>query len=68
MMRVRVDQAGNDFLSFRIDYGLGRVRQDRRLTERHHLAVADGDIGVDESSRSPNLAARNEQIQLVHED
>ena len=40
MMRVRIDQARNDFFALGIDHFVGAVRQHRRLAESDNLAVA----------------------------
>ena len=62
MMRMRVDQPGNHFFPFGIDHRRSRVRQHRRLAERDNFAVVDRDIGIDKSSRCPDFAAFDEQI------
>ena len=67
MMRVRIDQARNDFFALGIDHFVGAVRQHRRLAESDNLTVVHRDIGVDKTARRPHLAIFYQQIQLSHE-
>jgi hypothetical protein len=66
VMRVRVDQAWNDFHPLGIDDCARRVGHNRRLAESDDLAVADSDIGFDKSARSPDLPSADKQVYFVH--
>jgi hypothetical protein len=67
MMRMSIDQTGNNFFALGVDHAVRRLRQHRRFAQGDNLAVAYRDIGVDESSRRPDFTVPNQQIRFGHE-